>query len=219
MLAVAAAVIGAIVYAFLPRPVAADVQEVTRGALRVVVEEEGRTRIRDRYVVSSPISGRLRRVEVREGDSTKTGQTLLAAVDPLEASVPDPRALAEAEARVRVATAVLERAGPEVERARAELDFAVTENRRIREAFERASVSPHEVDEAEMIERTRRAALRSAEFAAEVARFELELAQTALLRARPRSETEAEPGAFEIRAPVDGRVLRVLQESATVVSP
>lgn len=219
MLALAAVVIGAIVYAFMPRPVAVDVAEVTRGPLRVVVEEEGQTRVRDRYVVSSPIGGRLRRVRVEEGEPTVAGQTLLAAVDPAEATIPDPRALAEAEARVRVAQAALERAKPEVERARAEYEFAETESRRITEAFERAAVSPHEMDEAQTRKRTAEASLRSAEFAEEVARFELRLAETALLRARPRSESDPEPGAFEIRAPVDGRVLRVLQESATVVAP
>ncbi len=218
-LIIALAIVGAIVYALLPRPVPVDLAEVTRGPLTVVVEEEGETRIRERYVVSAPLSGRIRRVDVDPGDPVEGGQTLLAAIDPVEPALLDARALAEAEARVRVARAAQERAGPEVERALAAAEYAELDLRRIREAFERGAATPQEVDLAELTARTRRAELRSAQFDAEVARFEVELAEAALLRTRPTSESPGEPQPFEIRSPVDGRVLRVLQESAAVVSP
>ncbi len=93
--------VGAIVYAFLPKPVPIEVARVTRGPLQVTVNHEGRTRIKERYVVSAPLSGRLSRVELHPGDPIKAKETLLTAIQPADPALLDPRARAEAEARVK----------------------------------------------------------------------------------------------------------------------
>ena len=88
-----------------------------RGPLQVSVDHEGRTRIKERYVVSAPLSGRLPRVELDPGDPIKANETVLAAIEPADPALLDPRARAEAEARVKAAEAPKRRATPNLERA------------------------------------------------------------------------------------------------------
>src|SRR5258708_27356914 len=100
----------AIVYSFVPKPVAVDLARVETGKLQVCVEEDGKTRLRDRYVVSSPLAGRLRRIKLRAGDVVPAGQTL-AVVEPSDPVLPDPPALAQAETPLHVCKATLHEAG------------------------------------------------------------------------------------------------------------
>ena len=211
--AAAVAVVAAIVWALLPKPVAVDVTPVTRGAVVVTVDEDGRTRVKERYVVSSPLAGRLRRIELDPGDPVAAGTTLLAVIEPSDPTLLDPRARAEAEARVRAAESAVGRAEALLGGARAANDLAAAELGRAKRLFETEILSRQELDQAE--ERARVAAdeVRAADFAREVARFELEQARAALGRGTP----DLRDGAFEIHAPVDGRVLRVFEESAVVV--
>ena len=104
-------VLAGVVYAFLPQPVRVDLSKVTRGPLAVSVDERGKTRIKDRYVVSSPLAGRLLRIELLPGDSVETGKTVVAVIEPGDPALLDPRAVAEAEARVKAAEARLHQAG------------------------------------------------------------------------------------------------------------
>src|SRR5690348_562706 len=90
-LAGAGLVFGALAYAFWPQPVEVDVGRVTRGAMRLTVDEDGRTRVRDRYVVSSPVAGRLRRVTLRAGDAIEAGKTVLAVIEPSDPAPLDAR--------------------------------------------------------------------------------------------------------------------------------
>src|SRR5512141_1406202 len=96
----------ALVWAFLPRPVSVEAAKVSRGPLRVTVEEEGKARLRDRFVVSAPVTGYARRVDLEVGDPVKRGQ-VVAEIEPLRTEGLDPRARAAAQARVSAAEAAL----------------------------------------------------------------------------------------------------------------
>jgi HlyD family secretion protein len=233
--------IAGLTYAFWPRPVPVDLGEVVQGDLEVTVDEEGKTRIKERYTVSAPLGGRLRRIELDPGDPVETGKTLLAVIEPNDPALLDKRELAEAEARVKAADASLSQAAPRLEAARAALEYAQNEYRRKRTLQERHNITDSELEDAELLVRTRSEDLKAAQFAVQIAQFELEQAQAALLRSRPEvadgdtvNGAEVESGApasdsaaatdtsmfsrIEIRSPISGRVLHVFQESAGVVT-
>lgn len=207
----------ALAWAFRPRPVAVEVARAARGRVEVTVDAEGRTRIRDRYIVATPVAGRLRRIELKPGDAVEAGRTVVAALEPSDPELLDPRARALAEARVKAAAAARARAVPQLEQARTAHDYArVALERAVRLHAER-TLSHVELDAAEERERVAADVWRAAEFAAQVAAFELEQAQAVL---GGGAGDAAGPGAsLEVRAPVTGRVLRVFQESSTVVAP
>jgi len=218
-IAIALCLVAALAYAFWPQPLPVDLAPVVRGPLEVTVDEEGKTRIKDRYVVSAPLAGRLRRIELREGDPIEAGKTLIAMIEPGDPTLLDARSLAEAEARVRAAEASLLQAGPNLERAKAALEYAQSENRRFRQLAEKNVATKTEIENSELLVRTRAEELKSAEYAIQISQFELDLARAALTYSKPNGELSAEREGVAIHSPVDGRVLHVYQKSATVVTP
>src|SRR5688500_19200347 len=129
--AVVLVVLAAIGYwAFKPAPVAADFGAVERGPLEVTVEEEGRTRVRDRYVVSAPLPGRMRRIELEPGDTVVARKTLVAQFEPSAPALLDVRTRAELDARVSAAEAAVGAARAERDRMRADRAFAESELKR-----------------------------------------------------------------------------------------
>jgi HlyD family secretion protein len=215
-LAVIGVIAGGLVWSFWPKPILVEMTATTRAPLRVTVDEDGKTRIRDRYVVSAPLTGKLRRIELDPGDRVTAGETLLASIEPQDPELLDPRELAQAEARVKAAEVALSRAEPLVERARIELVFADSLVARRRELVESHADSVERLEEVEMLQRARSQDLRAAQFARDIARFELETAQAALLRSRPGDVPQGDAH-LTLTAPISGQVLRVLQRSATVV--
>lgn len=211
------AVTAAIVYGLLPRPIEVDAARVRRGSMRVTVDEDGKTRVKERYVVSVPLAGRLLRIGLHAGDPVERGKTVIAAIEPNEPELLDARAVAQAEARVKAAEAAKERAGPLVDSARARHEIAETTFARLRQLGDKGSVTRQEVDDAEHRLRVATEDARAAKFAAQVAAFELEQARAALIRSRPGGG-DSSAGRFEIRSPIGGRVLRVFQESAAAVA-
>jgi HlyD family secretion protein len=210
--------VAAVVYALWPEAVPADFGRVTRGPLEVVVEEEGKTRIRERYIVSAPLAGRMKRITLKAGDPVAIGQTLLATIEPGDPALLDTRSLAEAEARVKAASATLEQTGPNLEQARVSLEFAQSQLKRIRQQIERKVSTQEDLERVEMLVRTRTEELRAAQFAQQIAQFELELARAALPR-YSGVDSIASEWKIDIRSPINGRVLRVLHESAGIVTP
>jgi HlyD family secretion protein len=206
-----------LIYAFLPRAVPVDVAPVLRGPLQVTVNEDGRTRIKDRSVVSTPLGGRLQRVELHAGDAVERGKTLLTTLEPTEPELLDPRARAQAEARVKSADTERRRAEPLLERARTAWEFARTELERARSLYRDRTLSHQELDNAEQKERTTTEELKAAQFALQICDYELEQARAALLRTQPGSSTNSDSWQFPILSPITGRVLRVFQESSAVV--
>ncbi len=215
------AVLAAMVFlAFRPEPVPADFTSVTRGPLRVTIDEEGKTRVHDRYIVSAPLAGRVLRIELEAGDPVRAGQAL-AVIEPVEPSLLDARATAEIEAQVRAARAAVGQAEAEARRIQGELDFARAELRRQKELEAKGVVSRQQLEAAETDVATRQEGLQSADFAIQMARENLEMAQARLLET-----AKATPGAgrstrqpVTVRAPVEGVVLRRLRESESVVPP
>ncbi|MDH3582989.1 MAG: HlyD family efflux transporter periplasmic adaptor subunit [Phycisphaerae bacterium] len=217
LICVAAGVVWLLYQAFMPKPMDVDVAPVRRGDLFISVEEDGRTRIRERYTITAPLIGRLLRIQLDPGDNARAGQTLLAAIEPRDPDLLDPRARAESEARVKAARAALGQAEPEKSRVQALLEQATGELERVEELSALGTASDREVRDAKTLERVRRQEFNAARFAQQIAAFQLELAEAALAATRP---SERDPGRrFEIRAPCDGRVLRVYQESAGIVTP
>jgi HlyD family secretion protein len=207
--------VAAIGYAFRSQPVPVETAPVIRGPLQVTVDHEGRTRIKERYVVSAPLSGRLQRVELDPGDPVKANETVLASIAPADPALLDPRARAEAEASVKAAEAAERRATPDLERARAADQMARSDLERAQQLRGSGAISNQEFEGAELKARTAAEELKAAEFALQIAIFELEQARAVL---NPGSQLNG--GArFEIRSPVNGEVLRVFQESESIVQP
>jgi HlyD family secretion protein len=211
------AIAGMIVYAFLPKPVPVDVASVTRGPMRVTVDEDGKTRIKDRYVISAPLAGRLLRIQLKPGDNAKANTTMLAVIEPRDPELLDARARAEAEARVSAAQAAVDQAVPNLERAKAMQEMATKDADKQRNLMKSNATTEKAFDDALLMERVRTQEFNAARFAQEIAAFELAQARAALIRTRPAGENHKAEGHFEVPAPCDGRVLRVFQESSAVV--
>jgi HlyD family secretion protein len=200
------------VLALRPDPLPVDVAPVGRGPLRVTLDEEGETRVRDRFVVSAPFTGRILRIELEPGEPVRAGG-VVAVLRPAEANLLDARSRAGSEARVRTAEAALGRARADRERARAELRFAQSDLKRAEALGKQGIVSREEVEVAQLAVETRQETLKAAEFEIQVAQSELSAARAGLLEAGEGGGG----GAYEVRSPVDGAVLRRLRESETVV--
>lgn len=203
-------------WAFKPVPVAVDLAVVKRAAMEVTIDGVGLTRVHDIYTVSTPVSGRLRRLEVHVGDVVVAGETLLATIEPAQPQFLDARALAQAEARVKASEAAKSLARAEYNRVKAELAFALANQRRTSELFKKQAVSEREFDQAELAAKTRAAAVDSALATLKVRDFEHETAIAALIA--PASVAEGQlTCCVEVRAPVNGRVLQLLRRSEGVV--
>jgi HlyD family secretion protein len=216
ILGVVAIVLALIAWGFWPRAELAETGSVARRPLAVTVEEEGRTRVRDRYVLSAPVAGYLRRIDLDVGDPVSSG-AVLATLDPLRPATLDERSLAEAEARVAAARAGLAERQSEAKRAAAEAELAASEFARIENLLERNLVSRAQFDEARSRKQASAAASRAATSAVDVGRYELEAA-LASLRYTASGKSNEKLEAVPVRSPVVGRVLAIHQESAGVVA-
>jgi HlyD family secretion protein len=204
----------AIIWAFLPRPVPVETAKVSRGPLQVTVEEEGKTRLRDRFVVSAPVAGYVRRVDLEVGDPVKRGQ-VVAGIEPMRTEGLDPRARAAARARVSAAEAALRAAEERIREAAAADEYATARLDRTRRLAD-AGLTPKDALEQVASEAKRAsAATRSAEEAADAARHDLEGAKAALTRAGASGGRRADQVA--VRSPATGNVLAVRRESEGVV--
>ncbi|MCA9608330.1 MAG: HlyD family efflux transporter periplasmic adaptor subunit, partial [Myxococcales bacterium] len=201
-----------IVVAFLPKPIPVDLVEVARGELRVTVDEDGRTRVTDRYVVSAPLTGNIGRLELHPGDSVTEG-AVLARFVPLARPLMDAQTRSEAQARVAAGTAQLRQARAAVERARAAASFTDTQSERQRSLVERGSLARDTLDRIQLEQRSRQEELISAEFGVRVAAHQLEMARSAL----GRIEGDESDEQMEVSSPIEGEVLRVLHESGGVI--
>lgn len=209
-------VIGAIVTAMLPRAVSVDVATVQRGPLVVTITDDGKTRIRERYVVSAPLSGRLVRIRHKPGDQVTAHETLLTTIEPAEPTLLDPRSVAQAEARVRAAEARLNQASPRFETAKIALNHAESELGRMQQLAEKNADSQQMLDLLKLQFQKAGNEYEATRFEVDIARFELDVAKAALTRGT--DDNSADGWSFPITSPISGSVLRVFQESATIVN-
>jgi HlyD family secretion protein len=200
------------VWAFMPSAVAVDIVTVARGDIEVTVNEEGRTRVRDRFVVSAPLPGRMERIELEPGDAVVAGKTAVAQFRPTPPALLDVRTRAELEARAKAAESAVGGARAERDRIQAELKFAQSELERARKLVEERVIAAREIEAAQRQAETLQRALQSAEFGIRTSEHQLELARASLIQSRG-----ATAAAIPLYSPVNGVILRVLQESAAVV--
>ncbi len=202
----AALLLAGIVRGMWPEPVRVETTRVTTGPLRVTVNEEGKTRIRQRYVVSAPVTGHVRRLPLKAGGVVEAGRTVLAVIDPLTPGLLDARSRSLAEARRDTAAANLEK-------ARAAHNFAESELRRFEKLAKEQTISPQELEAAQWraVSATREAA--ASESALRLAESELAVFTTAADQA-----TNSVLAPCEVTSPASGRVLRVYQESSRAVT-
>ena len=214
-----AILVAALIYAFRPQPVPVDLAVIERGVLTVTIDGDGQTRVREVYVVSAPLSGRVLRIERHVGDEVIANETLLATIQPGDPTFLDRRAQAQAEAAIKAAEAAFALAEAEQARALAELDFARAELNRADELSKRGNISQRDLDRAKLELRTRSAALSTAKASIEMRRFELETARAALIQpGEEGGEGDRQACCVEVYSPVDGRILRVIHESEGVVA-
>ena len=210
------AVAAALVVVWLrPQPTRVDVAKASRGLLQVTVDGEGRTRVRDRYVAASPVAGRLRRIDLRRGDSVQQDQ-VIAQIESLPLAPLDPRQRAEAIARVNAAEDVKRETDALVARAKASHEQARREFERCEKLVAAGVVSRQEMERAQTTMDVAVRELEAARSKSETASHEVEAARSALLaldKTRHSSITSV-----QVRAPVSGRVLRVIEESERVIS-
>lgn len=219
---VALIVLGAgLVFAFWPRPLAVDMGEVIRGPMEMTINEEGRTRAHDTYVVSTPVAGRLLRVDVEPGDAVTGGVSVVAHMLPAPPTVLDARTRQEALAAVSAAEAALRQSQGELNKAIADKEFAEKELSRVRRLRIGNSASEAELDRV-----IREAALASASLATAEATISIRQAELAGARARLIGFNDAGPGhasndgpkgTISVEAPITGRVLRIIQQSETTL--
>ena len=201
------------VWSMLPRPVPVETATVTRGRFVATVDEDGKTRIRERYVMASPLPGRLSRVRLKAGDAVKADE-VIAAITPAPAPFLDPRSRREAEERLGSAEASRERTKARVERAQAEAAQAKNDVDRARILAQRGVSAPQALEHAELAMRVTERDLRAAQFEDHAAEHVVEEAKALLAQYHEGGQPLAE---WDITAPVSGLVLKVMQESETVV--
>ncbi len=216
MAAVLAAVVLAIGYGFRPQPVLVETAAARRGPLRVTIDEEGKTRVTDRYVVSAPVAGYARRVTLDVGDAVQQGQVLLW-LESLRPAVLDPRARAEAEARVAAAEAALRAAREKVRAALADDAYWEGQAARVARLYKSGDISRENYDRTVAEARRASSVRQSAQHEAEAAEAGLASARAAL-EYSPASRSDPQAELVPVRAPVAGRVLKVLHESEGVVT-
>jgi len=212
MVAIAAAVAAA-VWAMVPKPIPVDAATVSKGRFLATVDEDGKTRIRERYIVASPLVGRLTRLGLKPGDAVKADE-IIATILPTPAPFLDPRSRQEAEQRLGAAEAGRERTKAMVERARAEAEQAQSDLNRTRKLAELGTSPRQALERAETAMRVAERDLRAAEFQDHAAEHEVEQAKALLAQYQDNTKP---PGQWDVRAPVSGLVLAVSQESETVV--
>ena len=203
-------IVGAIVAAFRPTAVPVETTAVRLGPLQETVEEEGKTRMHDHFVVAATVSGKLRRVELHAGDPVHAGD-ILAWLDPAPI---DPRETAVLQARLDAARASQQEADALAGRATSEHQQATTDLGRAKVLFEQGVASKEALDRASTLASSAAKQLDAANSRAQSAAYQVQEARAALI-----SRSGDHPGApVPVRSPVSGRVLRLLEQSERVLA-
>lgn len=208
------AVAAAAVWALWPKPVAVETAAIGRRDIDVMVEEEGKSRIREVFTVSAPIAGQLERVNLHAGDTVQRGKTAVASIRPADPSLLDARARRVAEAQVAAAHAAVELATAELRQSEAQLEFAKSDLARATELVRKGTISSRAFDKARLDTDTAAAAAQSARAQLVVRQRELDSAKAALTDGSAAASAAC---CYEVMAPVSGLVLKVVTESAQVV--
>ena len=212
-------VVGLLIFAFLPEPIKVDMVKVDQGDLLIVMEGEGKTRIHDVYLVSAPVDGRVTRIQSEPGDIVSAGKTVIANMYPANPQFLDKRSETQAKADVDGAKAALALANARVKQVKAQLEFDLAEFNRTKELFNKKSVSKAGLERAELSLKTLRAELETAQSNQKVVASQLAAAKIRLLQpeASELKQQENDDCHLCLKAPIDGRVLRILHKSESIV--
>ncbi|HET8888516.1 MAG TPA: HlyD family efflux transporter periplasmic adaptor subunit [Candidatus Angelobacter sp.] len=197
--------------AFRPSALDVDVATVRRGPLQETLEQEGKTRMHDSFVLASPVAGRLKRIEIHAGDPVKAGQ-IVATIDPVPL---EPQQRAALEARLQTAKELEREAAARVQRAEADNSQARSDLERATKLAAQGVIAREALEKAQTADKTATKELDAALFKSKAAAFQVEEARAALLAVAP------DPAAIKpvyLRSPVPGRVLRLIEQSERVVS-
>lgn len=208
---IAVLIIGLLVWGFWPQPVLVEAVAASRAPMTVTIEEEGRTRVIDRYVIAAPVDGVTCRLQLNVGDAVQQDQVLLG-ITPLASQVLDSRSRAQARAKLAAAESALRAAEEQARAAAAAEQLAATELKRLRPLLQQGVISQDEFDRASTAASTTAAARRSADFNVEVARYEREAARSVLEYTGSSNGDSTER--IEVRAPVSGKILKIDHECA-----
>ncbi|RVM09747.1 HlyD family secretion protein, partial [Sinorhizobium meliloti] len=206
-----------IAYALRPQPVQVDLAVAEIGLLRVTLDEEGETRVRDVYTLHAPLRGQLQRITAEVGDVVKAGETQLAQIEPAPPAFLDVRTEAELQAAVEAARAAHNLAAAELNKAKADLTFAEGERARARQLIERRTISQRTLEDAERSYNVAQANLATAEAALKVREHELHQARSRLLSRQEIRSLREDCECMPVTAPVSGVVLQVMRRSEGVV--
>ena len=211
-----AAIVGALAWLLLPGPIPVETATVTMGRFVATVDEDGKTRVRERYVVVAPLAGRSTRIPLKVGDGVATNDVIVS-IFSAPAPLLDPRSRREIEERLGAAEAARERTQAAVERARAQAAQAKIEFERTRTLFERGASTSQALERAELALRVADRDLRAAEFQDHAVEHEVAQAKALLASYERGGDTPIDH--WNVTAPVDGVILKVIQKSKTVVAP
>lgn len=215
--AVIVACAGLVAVAMWPERSGVEVAAVVRGSMQVTIDEDGVTRVRNRFIVSAPVAGRLQRLELEPGDSVKKGTTV-ARLQPADAPLLDARTRTELMAQVNAAEDAVRQATAERDRARATLDRARTLLQRQHALVAAGATARDDVDAAASTTMNAQAAVQAADAAVDRLGHDLELARARLAPALPSARAARTPRFIDVPAPCDGVVLRLVHESEALVA-
>jgi HlyD family secretion protein len=202
-----------VAWALRPQPVAVELAEVTRGAFEQFIADDGKTRVRDRYVIAAPLAGRVERIQLEAGDPVKQGQ-IVAELAPTAPAFLDARTQRELRERIGAAEAQAARARAETLKAQAQRDQAAADLERQTRLSKEGFVSQTAREQAQLALRTAERAVDAARFAQEAAGHDLAQARAALTR----YESGAPSAKWPVTSPVSGAVLKVVQKSEAPVA-
>jgi len=210
-----------LILAFIPKAIPVDIAVIERGEMMVTVKEEGKTRVKDVYTVSAPISGRVLRIESKVGDKVLAYKSVLANIEPRAPNFLDIRTRAQAESALKAAEAAQALAAADVARVEAELDYARSTMKRAEALAQKGNISQSALDQALLELRTTEATLNTVQAALRVKEYEFERARASLIDPGQNEGIDApqtESCCIPIYAPVNGRVLRLIDASERVVT-
>jgi HlyD family secretion protein len=203
-----------LIYGFLPKTQEVDIASVTSGPLQITIEEEGRTRLKDRFTISAPTAGSMRRVNVKVGDPIKKGQ-ILAVLEPLQSQSLDPRSRATAQAAVSSAESALKATLEREKVATADADYLEQRRKRLKVLYDKGSIAGDQFDQINTEAHKAKALQLSAAAEVHVAESEVRRAKVAL---QNFSAVKGQGNAVEVTSPENGSVFRVYRESEGAVN-
>jgi len=206
---IAILIIAMLMWGFRTQPVLVETVAAKRAPLIITIEEEGRTRVIDRYIISAPVDGVACRLHLNVGDTVEQGKVLLA-ITPRESQVLDPRSRAQAKAKVSAAKSTLRAAEEQARAATAAARLASNEMKRLTPLLGKALISREAFDKVKTEAQTSSANKRSADFNVDVAKYELQAAQT--MFAYSASTTNEPAERVPVLSPITGKILKVKRQ-------